>query len=480
MSSRTGNPAGGGATPFTNPVLVGTTIVVALLVGVFLSYNANKGLPFVTTFPLNAKVPDAQQLVEGSEVRIGGFRVGQVNEIVAVPAQGETPAYARLEMKLDGSIKGIPEDTLVRVRPRSVLGSKFVELEPGDSDRDVKPDATLPLRNARESNELDEIFNTFDQPTREGLQGTIRGFGDSVAARGPDINRSLAAIAELMPSAQRVLETLADPETDLDGFFEAAAQFSQALTPVADDLVDLFDKGATTLAAIDAAGDSLGEGIAELPPTEIVGLKTLTDISPVLRDLADITAGLRAGTRELPRTTEALADALHAGTHVLRRTRVLTDPLDDVLRTLGTVARDPAAAGSVKKLTKALYHLRPSLRDLLAAQEGCNLLAVNLRNQGDAVSRGDQQGTWLSFLPFVDFTQGVRADGPTPGLHYNPYPHMNRQECEAGNQPFIQGTQIGNPAGLQPDSTEDTAPPQQATARAAAAGLLDRIPGARR
>ena len=45
------------ARPLTNPVLVGTTIVVALIVGVFLSYNANKGLPFVKTFPLNAEVP---------------------------------------------------------------------------------------------------------------------------------------------------------------------------------------------------------------------------------------------------------------------------------------------------------------------------------------------------------------------------------------------------------------------------------------
>ena len=90
MSTRTGNPQHSHS-PFANPVLVGSGIVVALLVAVFLSYNANKGLPFVSTFPLNAKVPDAQQLVEGSEVRIGGFRVGQVNEIVAVPAEGETP-----------------------------------------------------------------------------------------------------------------------------------------------------------------------------------------------------------------------------------------------------------------------------------------------------------------------------------------------------------------------------------------------------
>src|SRR3954468_15876747 len=114
---------------FTNPVLVGASIVIALVIGVFLSYNANHGLPFVKTFKLTADVPDAAELVVGSEVRIGGFRVGQVNAIEAVPPTGDRPPFARLSLNLDGTIKGIPGDTVVRVRPRSLLGAKYVELE---------------------------------------------------------------------------------------------------------------------------------------------------------------------------------------------------------------------------------------------------------------------------------------------------------------------------------------------------------------
>ncbi len=480
MSSRTGNPGGGGNTPFANPVLVGTTIVVALIVAVFLSYNANKGLPFVQTFALNAEVPDAAQLVEGSEVRIGGFRVGQVNEIVAVPAKGDRPPYARIEMKLDGTITGIPDDTIVRVRPRSLLGAKFIELQPGESPKDVEGGATLPISNARQTAELDEIFNTFDKPTREGLQDTIRHFGDSVAGRGPDINRALVATSELLPPLQRVAELLADPRTDLAGFVKAAASFSATFAPVADELGALFDDGATTLAAIDAAGTSFGDGIAELPPTQEIALKTLVDVSPVLRDLADITSGLRAGTRQLPRTTAQLTGALRSGTTVLRRTRELTDPLDTVLTTLGTIARDPASAGAVTKLTEALTLLQPSLDTLYGAQVGCNILAVNLRNQSDAVSRGDEQGTWLSFLPIIDLEQGVRATNPSPDTHFNPYPVLDESECEAGNEPYLPGTQLGNPDTIEPNFTDETSPPGEATARARAAGLLDHIPGATR
>ena len=47
---------------------------------VFLAYNANNGLPFVPTYQLKADVPSAANLVKGNDVRIGGARVGVVND----------------------------------------------------------------------------------------------------------------------------------------------------------------------------------------------------------------------------------------------------------------------------------------------------------------------------------------------------------------------------------------------------------------
>ena len=44
----------------SNPVLVGAVTVLVILVAVFLAYNANNGLPFVSTYDLKAKVPNAQ------------------------------------------------------------------------------------------------------------------------------------------------------------------------------------------------------------------------------------------------------------------------------------------------------------------------------------------------------------------------------------------------------------------------------------
>ena len=61
-----------------SPTLVGAVTVLVVVVAVFLSYQANQGLPFVPTYKISAELPNADSLVPGNEVRIGGIRVGQI------------------------------------------------------------------------------------------------------------------------------------------------------------------------------------------------------------------------------------------------------------------------------------------------------------------------------------------------------------------------------------------------------------------
>src|SRR5204863_2201520 len=69
------------ASVVASPVLVGAVTVLIVIVGVFLAYNANNGLPFVPSYDLKAQLPSGQKLVKGNEVRIGGFRVGVVDDV---------------------------------------------------------------------------------------------------------------------------------------------------------------------------------------------------------------------------------------------------------------------------------------------------------------------------------------------------------------------------------------------------------------
>ena len=71
----------GGASIAGSPVLIGALTTLIVIVAVFLSYNANSGLPFVPTYDVSIELPNAANLVEGNEVRLGGFRIGAVNTI---------------------------------------------------------------------------------------------------------------------------------------------------------------------------------------------------------------------------------------------------------------------------------------------------------------------------------------------------------------------------------------------------------------
>jgi len=133
-----------------NPVLIGAATTLVVLVAVFLAYNANNGLPFVPTYTLTADVPSAAQLVKGNEVRIGGTRVGVVDKITP-KALPNGKVIAQLHLKLETTVKPLPKDSTILIRPRSALGLKYVEITKGTSKASFDDGATVPLSAANTS-----------------------------------------------------------------------------------------------------------------------------------------------------------------------------------------------------------------------------------------------------------------------------------------------------------------------------------------
>lgn len=461
-----------------SPTLAGTLTILTLLVAVILSYNANRGLPFVRTYDLSIQVPDAAELVAGDDVRITGGRVGQVLEVRPEPGPGSRPPYAELKVALDANQRHLPVDTVARVRPRSILGSKYLELTRGRSGRTVDSGGTLPLRQSRAVVELDEAFKVFDRQTSQGLRTTIINLGDALAGRGNDLNDVLSATPRLMPPLRRVLLNLASPQTDLAGLLRGAAATAAALAAVVRPLGSVLDRAATTMAALDAAGNSLADVIEGLPPTEEVGTRTLRRIGPVLDDAAAIARALRPGTRLLPTATPALASAVEAGTPVLRRAPELARDLGGTLKALGRLAEDPDSSGAVRRLTQTVASLQVTLRFLNPAQIQCNVLGIWTRNVPSTIAEGDANGGWFQTVLVLGIPQMLQSAQRSPDLHVNYYPDERWNQCEAGNEPYQPGRLIGQPPGHQPSNTIDTSPPAGARKRAREAGLLDPTPGA--
>src|SRR3954452_23865699 len=115
----------GSASVVANPVLVGAVTVLVVVVAVFLAYNANNGLPFVPTRSLKIQVSNGANLLPGNDVREGGQRIGLVEDMRPVRLTDGTVG-AEATIKLDKDYPAIQRDSRLNIRPRSVLGLKYV------------------------------------------------------------------------------------------------------------------------------------------------------------------------------------------------------------------------------------------------------------------------------------------------------------------------------------------------------------------
>src|SRR3954454_25194521 len=154
----------GTASIVASPVLVGAVTVLIVVVGVFLAYNANNGLPFVPTYEINAELPSGQKLVRGNEIRLGGFRVGTVTDLK--PGMKDGKAIAVLQMELEKTVDPLPKDTAIGGGRRSALGLKYRDILAGKSTRALKPGDRGPLSQSKPQGiEYEDVFSPFDKPT---------------------------------------------------------------------------------------------------------------------------------------------------------------------------------------------------------------------------------------------------------------------------------------------------------------------------
>jgi MlaD protein len=456
-----------------SPVLVGAVTVLVAIVAVFLSYNANTGLPFVPTYDLKANLPNASQLVEGFEVRIGGARVGQISKIQA-KQRDDGSTYAQVTMKLDKEIEPLPANSALLVRPRSALGLKYVELRPGRSEEGLESGATIPIEQARpEVVEIDDLFNMFDDKARVGSRNSLDGYGGGLAGRGADLNLAIFALRPLLEDLEPVAANLADPETRIDRFFVELADAAAQAAPVAEEQAELFVNLDVTFTALSSiARPYLQETISEGPPSEEVAIREFPLQRPFLRNNAAFFRELRPGIATLPASAPVLADAFEAGTEVLPKTPPMNRDLANVFDALAEFSEDQQVRLGIDQLTRFSSSLRPTLRFLTPLQTTCNYATLFFRNAASVLSDGDANGTWQRFViiptPEGRNNEGGPASAPANGptvenhLHTNPYPNTaapgQTQECEAGNERYqIGDTVIGNVPGSQGTVTQDQA-----------------------
>jgi ABC-type transporter Mla subunit MlaD len=399
----------------SNPIRFAIVFLIVIAIAVYFGFT--KHLPFKHGYRLNAQFASALNIKPKSPVRIAGVDVGKVT---GIQRQGQA---ALVKMEIES--KGLPihPDATVKVRPRIFLeGNWFVELQPGSpSARTLGSGSTLPVTQASDPVQLDQVLDALNTDTRKNLQDFLIGYGDGLtrkpsaaedAEQDPEV-RGINAAQALNKAIHR------GPAAERGG-----AVLSQAITGTEPhDLSKLVLSIGKVTAALNVHEQQLGELIGNFNTffhSFAVQARSLRNAVAVLpSSLHSINAGLRELDAAFP-PTRAFALAILPGVNNTPQTVKATLPwIDQVEASLA-----PNELGGV---AKGLQQATPQLAQLTSEQipfykqtEAFNkclsnvfIPAGNTKLQDGAATSGveDYKEFWYSMTGLAGIGQSFDGNG---------------------------------------------------------------------
>lgn len=450
MSRRRGSLAG-------SPLLIGAVTTLIVVVAVYISYNANHGLPFTPTYNVRVQLPSAANLFPGNDVRIGGTRVGTVEKLVPEEQRdGHVVVYAYL--KLEKNVQPLPADTTATVPSISSVGLKYLALERGSSRRTIPAGGEIPISQAREQVDIGEFFDMFDKPTRIASQRNLREFGAGLAGRGLNLNEALGTLKPLVRRLTPVMHNLASPQTDLAGLFPALDRAAREAAPVAAQQGDLYASANTFFGAWASVASSLEEAIQAGPSSLKTATYSFQYQAKFIDQNTEFMRLLRPSAEALRVAAPPLGHAVKVGAVTLDAAQSLNGEIASAAKAVQRFAEDPIVETALEDLARTTAVGTPLVKGLAGEEAGCGYLSLTFRNVASLLSESIGIGTVARVLtilpPSGPGNEGYPASAPANGpaeeqnhaatnhLHYNPYP--NAAKCEAGKEGYKAGvTELG-------------------------------------
>lgn len=353
QSSATGAAAGAVITR-----VLAVAVVLALVVAAGLTLLGNGDRTYIT-----ASFPRTVSLYEGSDVRILGVPVGQVEKVTPKGTQVEVRMWVEDEHP-------VPADAQALIVTPAIVGDRYVQLTPAYTGGERLADgARLDASRTAIPLELDEIYQSIDDltvalgPEGANSDGALSRLLDSTArnfdGQGKQFNETIRNLGQLTG-------TLDDNKEDLFGTVDELGEFVGVLADN-DDTVRAFNQslaGAADLLEgeredLAAALDNLGVALGEVGTF-------VRENRGILRE--NIT-GLKRLSRILVKQRDALAEVLDVAPLALNN---LFHTYNPATGTLDTRANITEALGQIQDGPGAF--LCGLLLQLPGGKQGCNLL----------------------------------------------------------------------------------------------------------
>ncbi len=107
--------------------------VVLAVAGGFLyfAYN-NSNVKPIEGYAVNASFANISGISPGSDVRVGGIKIGVVEKLLLDPKNYQAVATMRI-----GNDVKLPDDSTAAVQSAGLLGEKFIAIEPGGDEENL-------------------------------------------------------------------------------------------------------------------------------------------------------------------------------------------------------------------------------------------------------------------------------------------------------------------------------------------------------
>ena len=309
VATRFGDLLMGQRAPSTAQIAVAVAFAFSCFGLLLFLWNAFGGpVPFAPE-GYRVKVPfnEATQLAVESDVRISNVSVGRVKKI-ELEDEGENRDLAMATLEIDERYAPIPQDTLAMLRQKTLLGETYVELTQGSKDAPkLAEDGSLPPAQVAESVQLDEIFRTFDAPTRAAFQTWMQGAAVAFNNRGADVSAALANLEPLAEDANKLLRVLDTQEQAVQQFIKNTGVVFGALSERQGQLRGLIQNSSTVFATTARRNEDLEETFRALPTFLDESRLTLNRLETFSRDTNPLILQLRPAGKELSKVLRQTA-----------------------------------------------------------------------------------------------------------------------------------------------------------------------------
>ena len=423
-----------------------------LAIGVVAYVLLNSGSPY----RMRLLFSDASGLVSGDQVMVGPSSVGSV-QAISLTNHGQ----AAVVVALDGSVAPLYQGTVARIAENGLAGiaSHYVTLQPAPAqgNAQISSGGTIPQSDTYAEVSLDQLFNSLNAPTRQGLRNIIRGEATSISGKALQANRTLQYLDPLLQSTGNVAAALRRDEPAFDQLLVQGAQTMQLLASRSQQLTDLVGKADSVTGAVAAQSKALDQTLVLLPSALSRSTTTFAGLRRTLAALEPLVAAAKPQVKGLSAFATALNQFATTATPTLAQlANLISNPSGRDLTALlqEAPALERAAAAGFPPIIASL-RAQLSSGQIQALREYTPDIVAALANTGQLNGYYDANGHYGRSEPFYGaygISGGTLTD-QSPANRYNGLTFVKSGRCPGGATQPADGSMPESASGCDTSNT---------------------------